>query len=147
MIVSAFLALFFGGFAAGSYFTARTAYRWRNAEFVRGVLVKQGTSYHYEYRPKGQPVVTGAPFTDAASSKPDGVIDDWARLEYDPNLPEKLRPHTSKGKPSTNMQYFWMTASAAVIFGLAAMLAIVSFLRAMIELAGGNKKGEPLGSP
>ena len=140
MIVSAFLALFFGGIAAGSLTTASTAYRWRNAEFVHGVLVKQGTNYHYEYRPKGQPAVVGASFIDQPSSKPDGVVEDFASLEYDPSQPEKLRHHTSRGKPSTNMQHFWMTAFFGTLFGIAALIAIVSFLGATIAVM---KKGEP----
>ena len=96
MIVSAVLALFFGAFAAGSLHSAKQDYRWRNAAVVRGVMVRHGDDYHYEYRPPGKPVVAGQSLGDQGSSKPDGVVDDWARLEYDPSLPEHLRPHRSK---------------------------------------------------
>jgi hypothetical protein len=133
MTIAAVLFLFFGGIAAGSLNTAHHAWRWRDAQFVRGVLVKQGTAHHFEYTPPGQPRVAGPTFRDDSTDQPDGIVDDHASLEYDPNLPEKLRPHTSKGKPSTNRKYFVMTASAGAGFGLAALIALWSFFRALYD--------------
>src|SRR4051794_1028362 len=91
MVLAAVIGLFFGAFAFGSWHTATQEYRWRNATAVRGVLVKKGSDYHYEYRPPNQPAIVGQSLTDQSHDGPDGVVDDWVRLEYDANIPEHLR--------------------------------------------------------
>lgn len=133
MTIAAILTLFFGGIAAGSLNTARQAFYWRDASFVHGVLIKQGTSYHYEYRPKGEPAVVGASFVGERSNAPDGIINDSVRLEYDPNVPEKLRQRFSRGKPSTNFRHFLLTASAGTLFGAVALLSTLSFFHALYD--------------
>ena len=133
MAFSVLLGLFFAGFAAGSLHTARQEYRWRNAIVVRGVLVKKGSSDHYEYRPAGKPAVVGPSFEDESSDRPDGVIDDWARLEYDAELPEKLRRHLSKGRAATNYRQFLITASAGTVFALAVLACLWAFLKAAYD--------------
>ncbi|PYQ29959.1 MAG: hypothetical protein DMF56_09540 [Acidobacteria bacterium] len=130
MAFSLLVALFFAGFAFGSLHSAARDYRWRNASEVHGVLVKQGNRYHYEYRPKGQPAVSGPQLRDESSSKPDGVVDDWVPVDYDPRLPEQLRRHYSKGRASTNYGQFLITASAGTAFAIASLLCVVAFLRA-----------------
>jgi hypothetical protein len=133
MAFSILLGLFFAAFAAGSLHSARQEYRWRNATVVRGVLVKKGTDYHYEYRPAGHPVVIGPDIGDQGSSEPDGVVDDWARLEYDPELPEQLRRHLSKGRASTNYGQFLITATAGAVFSAAVLGCLWAFLRALYD--------------
>lgn len=134
MIVAIVLGLFFGGFAFGSLHSARQEYRWRNATTVHGVLVKHGSKYHYEYRPKGQPPVVGASIGDQHSDQPDGVIDDWVDVDYDPHLPELLRRHYSKGRAATNYGQFLITVSAGALFSLAVLLCLWKFLRAWSDL-------------
>jgi hypothetical protein len=130
MVVSVVLALFFGGFAWGSLHSARQDYRWRNAEVVRGVLVKNGSRYHYEYRPPGKAPVVGASFTDDLPYEADGVVDDWVRLEYDPALSDPLRRHLSKGRASSNYKQFVIEASAGSVFAAAVAGCLLAFLRA-----------------
>lgn len=130
MVVSAVLALFFGGFAFGSLHTARQEYRWRNATAVRGVLVKSGSDYHYEYRPKDAAAVAGPRLSDQSSDKPDGVIDDWVRLDYDPNLPEHLRRRFTKGRVSSNYEQSLITGGAGLLFSVLVLACVWSFLKA-----------------
>jgi hypothetical protein len=71
MVVAAVCLLFFGAFAAGALNTARQEWRWRDGEQVRGVLIKQGRWYHYEFTPvKGEPPIVGAKFYQKTSSEP-----------------------------------------------------------------------------
>lgn len=133
MAFAVLLGLFFAGFAFGSFHTARQEYRWRNATVVRGVLVKQGSTYHYEYRPTGKPAVIGPNLDDQSSNQPDGVIDDWARLEYDPQLPEQLRRHLSKGRAATNYGQFLITACAGTAFSIAVLGCVGVFLKAWYD--------------
>ena len=133
MAFSMLIALFFAAFAFGSLHSASKEYRWRNATEVHGILVKQGTAYHYEYRPKGQPVVNGPELGDQSSDKPDGVVDDWVPVDYDPNLPEHLRRHYSKGRASTNYKQFLITVSAGTAFAIASLLCLVAFFRAWYD--------------
>jgi hypothetical protein len=130
MVFATLLALFFGALAGGSLHSAAQEYRWRNATVVRGVLVKAASQYHYEYRPPNQPAVIGQPLGDQSYAKSDGVVDDWARLDYDPNLPERLRRHFSRGRASTNYRQFLVTLGAGTVFEIAVLLCIVAFLRA-----------------
>jgi len=133
MTLSILLALFFGGFAWGSLHTASQDYRWRNATVVRGALIKKGTSYHYAYTPPGGASVVGPELGDQYSNEPDGVVDDWARLEYDPALPEHLRRHYSKGRASTNYKQSVITGSAGAAFLVACGVCVIVFLRALAE--------------
>ena len=133
MIVSAFLTLFFGGFAFGSLHTARQDYRWRNASEVHGVLIKQGSAFHYEYRPPAKAAVIGPTFYDRSSSQKDGMVNDWARLEYDPALPEQLRQHFTRSRLSTNFRNFLFTLSFGCVFLFAALLALWNFFRALYD--------------
>ena len=130
MAFSALLALFFGGFAFGSFHTARQEYRWRNATEVHGVLVRSGSDYHYEYRPRGKPAVIGPRLPDQYSDEPDGVVDEWVPVDYDPAVPEQLRKHLSKGRAATNYRPFLITASVGGVFSLAFLVCVGSFLRA-----------------
>jgi hypothetical protein len=130
MAFSLLIALFFAAFAYGSLHSAGKEYRWRHATEVHGVLVKQGDRYHYEYRPKGQPAVSGPQLGDQSSGKPDGVVDDWVNVDYDPNLPEQLRRHYSRGHAATNYRQFLITASAGTAFAIASLLCVVAFFRA-----------------
>jgi hypothetical protein len=133
MAWSALLGLFFAGFAFGSLHTAKQEYRWRNATVVRGVLVKKGSTYHYEYRPASKPAVIGMNLGDQSSNLPDGVVDDWARLEYDPKLPEQLRRHQSKGRAPTNYGQFLITATAGGGFAIAVLGCVWAFLKAWYD--------------
>ena len=133
MAFSMLIALFFAAFAFGSLHSASREYRWRNATEVHGVLVKEGDRYHYEYRPKGQPVVSGPELRDQSSDKPDGVVDDWVPVDYDPKLPEQLRRHYSKGRASTNRGQFLITLSAGIAFAIASLLCVVAFFRAWYD--------------
>ena len=130
MVVSVVLALFFGGFAWGSLHSARQDYRWRNAQAVRGVLVKSGSRYHYEYRPPGKAPVIGASFAEDLPQRPDGVVDDWVRLDYDPALSEQLRRRFSKGRADSNYTQFLIEVSAGSVFATAVAGCLLSFLRA-----------------
>jgi len=134
MFVAAFVALFCGLFASLTLITARQEYRWRHATIVRGVLIKKGRDYHYEYRPKGEPAIVGASYDDRASSYPDGVVDDWARLEYDPLLPEKLRPHLSKGKAPTPAGRILLGVSVGSVFTLVTLICVYQFFRGLYDL-------------
>jgi hypothetical protein len=136
MLIAAVLALFFGGFAAGSLYTASQEYHWRNATEVHGVLVKNGTDYRYEYRPAGKPAVRGPALNGVSSDKPDGVVDDWVPVDYDPNVPEQLRRHRSKGRASTNFRQFLITAGAGAVFGGATLLCVGAFMRAWRDKRG-----------
>jgi hypothetical protein len=131
MALSVLLGLFFAGFAAGSLHSARQEYRWRNATAVRGVLVRKGPEYHYEYRVAGQPAVAGPSLTGESSDKPDGVIDDWIRLDYDPGLPEHLRRRLTKGRSESNDRHFLFTASVGAAFSAAVLACLWTFLRAL----------------
>jgi hypothetical protein len=133
MLIAAVLALFFGGFTAGSLYTASQDYHWRNATEVHGVLVKNGTNYHYEYRAAGKPAVVGPALKDVSSDKPDGVVDDWVPVDYDPNLAEHLRRHRSKGRASTNFRQLLITATAGAAFGVATLLCVAAFFRALSD--------------
>jgi hypothetical protein len=133
MALAVLLGLFFGGFAAGSLHTASQEYRWRNATAVHGVLVKKGSAYHYEYRRPGRTAVIGPNLGDQYSSKPDGVVDDWVPVDYDPKLPEQLRRHLSKGRASTNYGQFLITASAGAAFGVLFLFCVVAFLKAWYD--------------
>lgn len=133
MALSVLLGLFFAGFATGSLLTARQEYRWRNATAVRGVLIRKGSSYHYEYTPAGKAAVIGPDIGDQRSSQPDGIVDDWARLDYDPQLPEHLRRHFSKGRAATNYRHFLITAAAGVAFALAFLRCVWAFLQALYD--------------
>ena len=133
MTFAVLLGLFFGGFAAGSLHTAKQDYRWRDAFVVRGVLVKKGSLYHYEYARPGEATVIGPTFTDDSSNKPDGIVDDWVRLEYDPKLPEHLRPHLSKGRAGSNYAQFAIELVAGSIFAAASASCVWVFLRALYD--------------
>jgi len=54
----------------------------------------------------GKAPVVGSSFTEDLPQRPDGVVDDWVRLEYDPALPDLLRRHLSKGRASSNYKQF-----------------------------------------
>jgi hypothetical protein len=133
MAFSALLGLFFAAFAFGSLHTAKQEYRWRNASEVHGVLVRSGSGDHYEYRPRGAPAVLGPRLPDQFSNEPDGVIDDWVPLDYDPAVPEHLRKHLSKGRAATNYRQFLITAGAGAAFSFAVFVCIAVFLRANQE--------------
>ena len=133
MTIALALALFFGGFAAGSLHSARQDYRWRNATVVRGMLVKNGTQLHYEYHPPGKPVVTGSAFRDDSVSQPDGIVDDWVRLEYDAGLAEPLRRHLSKGRADSNYAQFRIELIAGSIFALVCAGCLFAFGRAWYD--------------
>ncbi len=133
MFLSVLLGLFFAGFAFGSLHTALQEYRWRNALVVRGVLVKRGSQFHYEYRPPGNATVSGPNLTDQSSGKPNGIIDDRARLEYDPAQREKLRRHVSRGRASTNYGQFLITASAGAVFSVLVLICVWFLLRAWYD--------------
>lgn len=134
--MSVLLGLFFASFAAGSLHTATEEFRWRNAVIVRGVLIKRGTRYHYEYTPAGGATVIGPDIGDQWTSKPDGVIDDWIRLEYDPQLPQRLRAHLTKGRAESNYKQSAITAATGSVFILAALACVWTFLRALHEKRG-----------
>jgi hypothetical protein len=131
MALSVLLGLFFAGFAAGSLHTASQEYRWRHATAVHGVLVKNGSEYHYEYRATGQPAVAGPSLTGESSDKPDGVIDDWIRLDYDPALPEHLRRRQTKGRSESNYRHFHFTASVGAVFSAAVLACVLAFFKAL----------------
>jgi hypothetical protein len=133
MVVSVVLALFFGGFAWGSLHSARRDYRWRNAQAVRGVEVKNGSRYHYEYRPPGKAPVIGSSFAEDFDQKPDGVVDDWVRLDYDPALPDPLRRRFSKGRADSNYTQFLIEVSAGSVFAAAVAGCLFAFLRAWYD--------------
>ncbi|HUR83014.1 MAG TPA: hypothetical protein VM733_19805 [Thermoanaerobaculia bacterium] len=133
MVFAALIASFFGAFAAASIHSAKQEYRWRNATPVHGVLVKNGSAYHYEYRPKGEPAVVGPLVSGESSDKPDGVVDDWARLDYDPNLPELFRRRSGRGRAATNYGQFKFAAGAGAVFSLIVLAAIWSFLKAAYD--------------
>lgn len=133
MLVSVVLALFFGGFATGSLLSARQDYRWRNAQAVRGVLVKSGARYHYEYRQPGKAPVIGASFAEDLPPAPDGVVDDWVRLDYDPALPEQFRRRFSKGRADSNYTQFLIEAGAGSGFAAAVAGCLLAFLRAWYD--------------
>ena len=133
MIVFAFLVLFFGGFAFGSLHTAHADYLWRNATEVHGVLVKYGSRYRYEYRPAGAAPVIGPDVTDESVDGPEGVVNDWVPLEYDPARPEHLRRHHSRGRMATNFGQFIVTSVAGALFAAAALACAAAFLRAWYE--------------
>jgi hypothetical protein len=138
MLVTAVLGLFFGAFAFGSLHTARQEYHWREASIVRGVLVKQGAAFHYEYRPKQQPPVIGAPFHDDSLTGQDGVVDDWVDLEYDARLPEKIRLHDSGHNLRTIYQRFLFTTSVGSVFAVAVAICLWKFLRAWYDKLHAN---------
>lgn len=130
------LGLFFGGIAFGSLHTAVQEYRWRDATEVHGVLVKQGKKVHYEYRQKGKPAVVAAAFDDDRyTSEPDGVVDDWARVEYSPTLPEKLRPHRTRGRPESNYTHFLITLSVGSLLSIVTLICVGQFVRGAVERA------------
>jgi hypothetical protein len=135
MIVAAFMLLFFGGIGAGSLNTARQEWRWRDGEQVRGVLVKHGRWYHYEYAPKDGPRVIGATFYRSGSSAaiPDGIADDWVALQYDPRQPEKLRPYAMRGTARSGLGRFLITGSVGALFALVALVALWKFLHAWYD--------------
>ena len=133
MALAVILGLFFGGFAAGSLHTARQDYRWRNATEVHGVLVKQGSRYHYEYRGAGKAAILGPELGDQWSNDPDGVVDDWVPLDYDSQLPEHLRRHLTKGRAATNYKHSMITAAAGVTFLLAFLACVWAFFRALYD--------------
>lgn len=137
MIVSAVLALFFGAFAFGSLHTARREHHWQDAAIVRGVLVKQGSALHYEYRPPQQAAIVGATFQDDSISGSDGVVDDWVDLEYDARLPEKIRRHNSAHNFRTIRQRFVFAASVGSVFAVAVLLCLWSFARAFYDKTHG----------
>jgi len=134
MTVAAVLALFFSAFAIGSLHTARQEYHWRNASVVHGVLVKQGPDLHYEYRRPAQASVIGPTFhDDSITATNDGVVNDWVDLQYDNQLPEKLRRDNSAHNFRTALQRFLFTASVGSIFALAVALCLWKFLQAWYD--------------
>ena len=130
MVLATLLGLFFGALASGSLNTAMQEYRWRNAIAVHGVLVKAGSSYHYEYRAPNKPAVIGGPVKGESYTQPNAVVDDRARLDYDANVPEQLRRHFSKGRASTNYRHFLITLGAGTVFTIAALFCVLAFLKA-----------------
>lgn len=134
MTIAALLALFFGGMAAGSLRTTQQTYKWRNATIVRGVLVKHGSRFHYEYRPKGLPIVASEAFQGASSGERDGVVNNSVRLEYDPQLPERLRQHLTKGRPESPQKYMMVTGITGAVFGVIALVCLWQFGRGWYEL-------------
>jgi len=138
MFVAAVVGIFCGVFASLTLWTARQEYRWRHATIVRGVLIKKGREYHYEYAPKGQPAIVGATYDDRPLSYPDGVVDDSARLEYDPLLPEKMRPHLSRGKARTPAGRILIGGSVGSLFALATLICVFQFFRGLYEKLRGQ---------
>jgi hypothetical protein len=133
MFLAALLGLFFSAFAIGSLHTARREYHWRNASIVRGVLVKQGADLHYEYRPPLQASVSGPTFHDDSVTGNDGVVDDWVDLQYDRQLPEKVRRDNSAHNLRTAHQRFLFTASVGSVFALAVAICFWKFLQAWYD--------------
>jgi hypothetical protein len=133
MVVSAVLGLFFFGFAFGSLHTARQEHRWLHASVVHGVLVKHGADLHYEYRRPAQASVSGPTFHDDAITGNDGVVNDWVDLQYDEQLPEKLRRDNSAHNFRTARQRFLFTVSVGSVFALAVALCFWKFLQALYD--------------